>query len=82
MANLSYNIVTVLLCVFVVASMMGEAIGREICHDVLAAPGDGKCDPQSCKHKCASKWNGAGFCVQSYANLHSCNCSWPCGGKE
>ncbi|KAK5835952.1 hypothetical protein PVK06_011678 [Gossypium arboreum] len=65
-----------------VASMMGEAIGREICHDVLAAPGDGKCDPQSCKHKCASKWNGAGFCVQSYANLHSCNCSWPCGGKE
>ena len=46
---------------------------------VLAAPGNGKCDPQSCKDQCASKYSDSGLCVQSFGNLYSCNCSWPCG---
>ncbi|KAK9036874.1 hypothetical protein V6N11_021798 [Hibiscus sabdariffa] len=67
----------------VVAWMMSEAVGQEDCHDVIPAPGGGQCDPQSCKDKCAAKWGAAaaGLCVNSFPNLFSCNCSWPCGIK-
>ncbi|XWS66489.1 hypothetical protein CRYUN_Cryun05aG0204100 [Craigia yunnanensis] len=79
MAKFSWNVVIVLFSVLLVTLMMSEAVGQEMCHDVLAAPGNGKCDPQSCKDQCASKYSGSGLCVQSFGNLFSCNCSWPCG---
>ncbi|XVF07423.1 hypothetical protein REPUB_Repub06bG0137600 [Reevesia pubescens] len=71
MAKLSRNIVIVLFSVLLVALMMSEAVGKEICHDVLAAPGEGKCDPQSCKNQCTSKYGGSGLCVQAFENLYS-----------
>ncbi|XVE96164.1 hypothetical protein REPUB_Repub02eG0198000 [Reevesia pubescens] len=81
MAKLPCNLVIVLFSVFLVAMMMSKTKGQEICHDVLSAPGNGECDPQNCKDQCTAKWNGSGLCVQSVENLHSCNCSWPCGKK-
>ncbi|KAK8593450.1 hypothetical protein V6N12_045531 [Hibiscus sabdariffa] len=83
MAKFSYNNIVTLFCVFLVAWMMSEAVGQEICHDVIPAPGGGQCDPQSCKDQCAAKWGAAaaGLCVNSFPNLFSCNCSWPCGVK-
>ncbi|XVF75972.1 hypothetical protein PTKIN_Ptkin13bG0230300 [Pterospermum kingtungense] len=82
MVKLSRNLTIAFFSVFLAALMMcGEvAVGQEICHDVLEAPGQGICDPQSCKDQCASKYgaSASGLCFQYYQNLHSCNCSWPC----
>ncbi|KAE8674290.1 DNAse I-like superfamily protein isoform 1 [Hibiscus syriacus] len=85
MAKFSYNnVATLLFCAFLVASMVSGAVAQETCHDVLPAPGGGNCDPQTCKDECVAKWGGnaAGLCVQSFVNLYSCNCSWPCSRKN